>query len=53
MIDNVLITYELLHSIRNRRRGNIRWMITKLESKTYDRVEWSFLETVIRKEDGL
>ena len=42
--------FDVIHSIRNKRSGMKGWMTLKLDmSKAYDRVEWSFLETVMRR----
>ncbi|KAK3225196.1 hypothetical protein Dsin_005058 [Dipteronia sinensis] len=50
IFDNVLTSYELLHSITQRKSGKIGWAAIKLDlSKAYDRVEWRFLETVMKK----
>jgi hypothetical protein len=48
--DNVLLAYEMAHYLRNKRRGKIGCAAIKLDmSKAYDRVEWLFLEKMMRK----
>jgi ribonuclease HI len=48
--DNVLLAYEMTHYLRNKRRGKIGCAAIKLDmSKAYDRVEWLFLEKMMRK----
>ncbi|XP_074301324.1 uncharacterized protein LOC141632703 [Silene latifolia] len=46
--DNVLIAFELFHHMKNSRHGE-GFMAIKLDmAKAYDRVEWDFLEAVLR-----
>jgi hypothetical protein len=48
--DNVFLAYELTHYLRNRRKGETGVVAIKLDMrKVYDRVEWSFLEKIMRK----
>lgn len=48
--DNVLLAYEMTHYLRNRRKGNVGLAAIKLDmSKAYDRVEWCFLEKIMKK----
>ena len=48
--NNTTIAYEILHRMRNRRRGKVGQMAVKLDiSKAYDRVEWSFLQGIMQK----
>jgi hypothetical protein len=47
--DNVLVAYKALHSMVSRIKGRKCYMAVKLDmSKAYDRVEWSFLEAMMR-----
>ena len=48
--DNVLAAFEVMHCINQRRKGKEGLMAIKLDmSKAYDRVEWGFLEVMMRK----
>jgi len=48
--DNVLVAFETMHRIDQRRKGKKGLMAIKLDmSKAYDWVEWSFLEGMMRK----
>lgn len=48
--DNILAAYETLHTMNSRMYGKSGFMAVKLDmSKAYDRVEWGFLEAVMRR----
>ncbi|KAK5818384.1 hypothetical protein PVK06_023320 [Gossypium arboreum] len=48
--DNVLLAYEILQSMKNKRMGKRGLMALKIDmSKTYDRVEWGFLQQMMAK----
>jgi hypothetical protein len=47
--DNIVVAYEALHTMNSRMKGKKGYMAIKLDmSKAYDRVEWSFLEAMMR-----
>jgi ribonuclease HI len=46
--DNILIAFETLHHMHNKRTGKVGSMALKLDmSKAYDRVEWGFVKQVM------
>ena len=48
--DNVLVAYETLHAMHNRKKGKKGALALKLNvSKAYDRVEWGFLKGMMIK----
>lgn len=48
--ENVLVAFETLHTMDTRLKGNKGYMAVKLDiSKAYDRLEWGFVEGVLRK----
>lgn len=48
--DNIIVAYEALHIMNTRMRGKKGYMAVKLDtSKAYNRVEWAFLEKMMRK----
>lgn len=48
--DNVLVVFKTMHCIDQRRKGKKWLMAIKLYmSKAYDRVEWAFLEVMMKK----
>jgi hypothetical protein len=49
-MDNVLMAYKALHTMHSRMRGKKGYMALKLDMrKAYDRVEWDFLEAIMKK----
>ena len=48
--NNIHVAFETLHSMKNHKTGKTGYMALKLDmSKAYGRVEWSFLEEIIRR----
>ena len=48
--DNVMVAFETLHYMRNHSSSNTGYMALKLDmSKAYDRVEWLYMEKLMRK----
>ena len=48
--DNVLVTYETLHTMHSRKKGKKGTLALKLDiSKAYDRVKWRFLQGIVEK----
>ena len=46
----MIVAFKTMHSIDQRRRGKQDLMVTKLDiSKAYNRVEWAFLDAMMRK----
>ena len=48
--NNILVAFETMHTIDQRRKGKEGLMTIKLDiSKTYDRVEWPYLEAIMQR----
>jgi len=48
--DNILVAYEVLHTMHTRMQGKKGHMAIKLDiSKAYDWVEWDYLEAIMHK----
>ena len=48
--NNILVAFKTLHHMKTKKRGKEGFMAMKLDmSKAYDRVEWIFLEQLMRK----
>jgi hypothetical protein len=46
--DNILVAYESIHAIKNKKTGKHGYCVVKLDMhKAYDRVEWRFLENML------
>lgn len=47
--DNIVVAYEIMHYMRRKRNGFFGFGALKLDiSKTYDKVEWAYLEAVLK-----
>ncbi|CAN0886405.1 LINE-1 retrotransposable element ORF2 protein [Linum grandiflorum] len=50
IIDNVMVAFETIPSMRRRQNGKWGEVAVKIDiSKAYDRVEWSYLEAILRQ----
>jgi hypothetical protein len=48
--DNALVAFEVMHYLQQKRTGKDTYMAFKLDmSKAYDRVEWVFIEHIMRQ----
>jgi hypothetical protein len=48
--NNILVAYEITHFLLNKREGDLGYAALKLDmSKAYDRVEWDFLDKVMKR----
>lgn len=46
----MLVAFELMHYLDHKKSGKDGYMVVKLDmSKAYDRLEWEFIENVMRR----
>uniref|UniRef100_A0A803NKE8 Reverse transcriptase domain-containing protein n=1 Tax=Cannabis sativa TaxID=3483 RepID=A0A803NKE8_CANSA len=46
--DNIMISYEIMHFLKRKRRGREGFMALKLDmSKAYDRLEWGYIRAML------
>ncbi|CAL9019316.1 unnamed protein product [Prunus brigantina] len=49
ILDNVLVAFETVHCLKRKGKMGCRKIILKLDmAKAYDRVQWAFLEHIMR-----
>lgn len=47
--DNIIVAHELLHTLNKQKRERLERMTVKLDmSKTYDKVEWPYLQAIMK-----
>ncbi|KAL3334210.1 hypothetical protein AABB24_030787 [Solanum stoloniferum] len=50
IVDNVVLAHECIHVLKNKMRGNDKFMALKLDiAKAYDRVEWIYVQSLLLK----
>lgn len=50
IINNILVAYELVHYLQRKTKDKKGYMSINLDtSKAYDRVEWSYLQRIMKK----
>lgn len=45
--DNIIVAYEVLHTMKTRQSGSMALRLHM--SKAYDKIEWLYLETIMKK----
>ena len=49
IFDNIIVAHEMIHTMYTRKKGKNGFLAAKLDmSKAYDRIEWLYLEGVMR-----